>query len=150
MPPEWMRGKRRGSDGNERYDAAGNRSQLSATSGYFLESQSATTSLRLLRDAPGYLETSSTLDGGPVDTGSRWYRVRVPLVDEALKSTRCEEVYRARFWFQKARRKGPAPEDPQYEKEISDKEKRCDWGGGGRARAPLGNRPGFRSRGEDR
>jgi hypothetical protein len=49
------------------------------------------------------------------------------LIDDALKSSRCEEVYRARFWFEKARKQGSEPEDAQIENEISEKEKYCVW-----------------------
>ena len=58
------------------------------------------------------------------------------LVAEGLKSTRCEDVYRARFWFDKSTRAGSAPEDALYRKKISEKEKSCDWGGANESPAP--------------
>jgi hypothetical protein len=55
------------------------------------------------------------------------------LVPDSLESTQCEEVYRARFWFEKARRQGSRPGDTEYDEQLSSKEKSC---GGGSAASP--------------
>lgn len=67
----------------------------------------------------------------------RWIRIAAEnggsgaqrmLVPDSLESTQCEDVYRARFWFEKARHQGSRPGDAQYEEQLSRKEKSCGWG----------------------
>jgi hypothetical protein len=49
------------------------------------------------------------------------------LFEDALASTKCEEVYRARYWLARARSEGPWKALIGVEKEVEAKEAACVW-----------------------